>query len=84
MTLRAFIASSRRAAFHGQASVRWIHLADDDREHAVKQVALVADVAIEGHRVDTELPAEPGAIGERDGAAAVGQLDGGRQARARA
>ena len=69
---RAAITCARRA--FQSCRRRIVDLADDDVDDAVEQVVLVADVAVEGHRLDAELLAElahaqgldPAPVGEVD------------------
>ena len=76
ITRRAAIACSRRAAFQSSPGGGSLDLADDDLDDAIEQVVLVADVAVEGHRVDAELLAEL-AHAQRLDAAPIGEVDGG-------
>jgi len=62
----------------GQTRRRRLHLADHDRERAVEQVVLVADMAVQRHRVDGELLAEL-AHAQRLGSAAIGDIHGRRE-----
>ena len=68
----------RSVAFQALAGFGPVDLGDDQLQHAIEQVVLVAHVPVEGHRLDAQLLAEL-AHAQALEALAIGQLDGGRE-----
>ena len=82
MTARAAISCARRVAFQpspGSGRPIW---PTSDLDHAVEEVVLVPDVAVDRHRLDAQLLPEL-AHAERLEAAAIGEVDRRQRARAR-
>ncbi len=75
ITPRAAITWARSAAFQSPGRVGQLDLADDHVRDAIEDLVLVPDVAVERHRIDAELLAEP-AHAQGVDALAIGEVDG--------